>query len=63
MKAPTPNYRPRLQESKRPMTKEEFIIEYVFRRAITQRDSLDGEGAAKMAADARDLIQRKKEQL
>lgn len=63
MKAPTPKRRPRLQEPKRRMTKEEFIIEYVFRRAITQRDSLDGEGVAIMAADAWDLIQRKKDQM
>ena len=63
MKAPTPNYRPRLQESKRRMTKEEFMIEYVFRRAVTQGGSLDAEGAARTAADAWELIQRRKDQL
>ena len=62
MKAPTRNYRPRLQEPKRPMTKEEFMIEYVFRRAVTQGGSLDAEGAARSAAEAWDLIQRKKDQ-
>ena len=62
MKAPTPNYRPRLQEPKRPMTKEEFMIEYVLRRASTKGGSLDAEAAARSAAEAWDLIQRKKGQ-
>lgn len=60
MKAPTQQHRPRLSTPSRSMTKEEFMIEYVFRRAVTQGGSLDAEAAARSAAEAWELIQRRK---
>lgn len=51
----TPN-RPRLPSPLPVMTKKQFMVEYVLRRASTSTGPLNGDSAAKEAAYAWDVI-------
>lgn len=52
--------RPRLPSKPAPMTKEQFMIEYVLRRAAIHPGGLEGSTAAKEASYAWDVIQSRK---